>query len=450
MLITFIKPTLGRLADGAPFVDAARMEPLQLAVLAGLTPAGVDVRLLDDRVDVIDYDEPTDLVAITVESFTARRAYEIAAEFRARRVPVVMGGMHATLIPDEVAGHADSVFTGDAETGWAQVVADAHEGRLRPRYDAPVGPPQPGGTLPRRDLFAGKGYFPLTLLQFGRGCRYRCEFCAVGQYFGHHQYTRPPDDVVAEIRAQSRRNLFFVDDNLIADPEAAKSLLRALVPLRIRWVSQASVDQVRDPELMRLFVDSGCLGNVIGFESLEPDNLRQMRKSANLAPAGPDAGFDRYARAVASLRRHGLQTWAAFALGYDHDSPDSILETCEWAIDNRFTFAAFNVLMPYPGTPLYARLQAEGRLLYDGRWWLHPDYRFNGAAFRPARMTADQLTEATWACRRRWNSAGSIVRRAFDPRTNMASLFRFALYCAYNPLYRREAWKRQGLRLGLR
>jgi len=443
MHVTFVKPTLGRLADGAPFVDDARMEPLQLGVLAGLTPPGVDVRLLDDRVDVIDYDEPTDLVAITVESFTARRAYEISAEYRARRVPVVMGGMHATLIPDEVAEHADAVFTGDAEMRWADVVADAHEGRLRARYDAPPGPPQPG-VLPRRDLFAGKGYLPLTLLQFGRGCRYHCEYCAVGAYFEHHVYTRPVEEVVAEIQSQPRRNLFFVDDNLIADPDAAKALLRALIPLRVRWVSQASVDHARDPELMRLFVASGCLGNVIGFESLDPANLRQMRKGPNLI------GFDRYAGAVAELRAHGLQTWAAFALGYDHDTVDSILATAEWSIANRFTFAAFNVLMPYPGTPLYARLAAEGRLLYDGRWWLHPDYRFNSAAFRPARMTPDQLTEATWACRRRWNSPASILRRALDTRTNMSSPFRFALYCAYNPLYRREALKRQGLRLGIR
>ncbi len=359
------------------------------------------------------------------------------------RVPVVIGGMHATLIPDEAAEHADAVVTGDAETIWAQVVADVHDGRLRPRYHGAPGVPQPG-VLPRRDLLAGKGYLPLSLLQFGRGCRHGCEFCAVGAYFEHHVHTRPVDEVVAEIQAQPRRNLFFVDDNFIADPEAAKALLRALIPLRVRWVSQASVDQVRDPELMRLFVESGCLGNVIGFESLDPANLRQMHKGPNLA------GFDRYAGAVATLRAHGLQTWAAFALGYDHDTVDSILATVEWSIANRFTFAAFNVLMPYPGTPLYARLQAEGRLLYDGRWWLHPDYRFNSAAFRPARMTADELTEATWACRRRWSSPASIVRRAFDTRTNMGSPFRFALYCAYNPLYRREALKRQGLRLGLR
>jgi radical SAM superfamily enzyme YgiQ (UPF0313 family) len=294
--VTFVKPTLGRLGDGAPFVDDARMEPLQLGVLAALTPTGVDVELLDDRIDPIDYDEPTDLVAITVESFTARRAYEIAAEFRARRVPVVMGGMHATLIPDEVAGHADAVFTGDAETLWAQVVADAHDGRLRPRYDAPVGPPQPG-VLPRRDLFAGKGYLPLTLLQFGRGCRYRCEFCAVGTYFGHHQYTRPVDEVVEEIRAQSRRTTSS-STTTSADRDGAKRLLRALVPLRVRWVSQASIDQVRDPELMSLFAESGCLGNVIGFESLDPESLRQMRPNL--------AGFDRYAGAIAP-RAHGLR-----------------------------------------------------------------------------------------------------------------------------------------------
>ena len=230
--------------------------------------------------------------------------------------------------------------------------------------------------------------------------------------------------MVAEIRAQSRRNLFFVDDNLIADPVAAKSLLRALIPLHIRWVSQASVDQARDPELMRLFADSGCLGTVIGFESLDPDDLRAMGKRHNLV------GFDRYASVVAALRAHHLQTWAAFLLGYDHETPESIAATCDWALEQRFTFAAYNILMPYPGTLLYDRLAAEGRLLYDGRWWLHPDYRFNHAAFRPARMTADQLTEAAWDARRRWSSPRSIVTRALDPATNLASPFRLALYCA--------------------
>jgi radical SAM superfamily enzyme YgiQ (UPF0313 family) len=440
--ISLVKPTLGQHPDG-PFVDEGRMEPLNLGVLAGLTPAGVDVRLWDDRVDEIDYDEPTDLVAITVEAFTARRAYQIADEYRARAIPVVMGGIHATALPDEVAEHADSVFTGDAETRWAEVVADVHAGRLAPRYDAPIGPPQQG-TQARRDIYEGKGYLPVSLLQFGRGCRFRCEYCAVGAYFDHHHHVRPIEEVVAEIRAQKRRDLFFVDDNLIADHEAAKALLEALIPLNVRWVSQASIDQVHDSELLRLMVESGCLGNVIGFESLDPDNLEQMGKRPNLT------GFDRYASAVQTLRAHHLQTWAAFLLGYDHDTPESLLAQCEWAIEQRFTFAAWNVLMPYPGTPLYERLREEDRLLYDGRWWLHPDFRFNSAAFEPRGMTADQLTETAWQCRRRWNSLGSIVRRAFDRSTNMRSLTRFALYAIYNPLYRRESLKRQGLQLGLR
>jgi radical SAM superfamily enzyme YgiQ (UPF0313 family) len=443
MHVTFIKPTLGCLGDGERFVDEARMEPLSLGLLAGLTPPGVDCRLLDDRIDEIDYDEPTDLVAINIETFTARRAYEIAAEYRARRVPVVMGGMHATLIPDEVAEHADSVYTGDAEALWPQVVADAHQGCLKQYYHGVLGPPQLG-VMPRRDLYAGKRYLPLSLIQFSRGCHNHCEFCAVGQYFDHCHYIRPVAEVVAEIAAQTRRTLFFVDDNIVANPQAVKELLRALVPLKIHWVSQAGIEHTRDPELLRLFVESGCLGNVIGFESLDIENLQQMDKASNLA------AFDGYAGAVARLRDHHLQTWAAFTLGYDHDTVESILATCEWGISNHFTFAAFNILMPYPATPLYKRLQSEGRLLYDGRWWLHPDYRFNYAAFRPARMTPDELTEAAWACRRGWSSRRSIARRLLDPHTNLATPLRFAIFAAYNPLFRKEAFKKQGMRLGNR
>ena len=250
--------------------------------------------------------------------------------------------------------------------------------------------------------------------------------------------------MVAEIEAAGERTWFFVDDNLAADHGALKELLRALVPLRLRWVSQVSVEHALDPELLELFEASGCLGNVIGFESLDPGSLRDARKAPNLSAS---AG---YVEEIAALRAHHLQTWAALVLGLDHDTVASLEATCDWAIEQRFAFAAFNVLMPYPGTELYARLAAEGRLLYDGRWWLHPDYRFNHAAFRPARMSADELTEVAWRCRRRWSSVGSIVRRALDPATHLASLERFAVYCAYNPLFRREAFKKQGMRLGTR
>lgn len=445
MKITFIMPNLGRL-DNGDYIDEGSMEPLPLAVLAALTPPDVECVLYDDRFEAIPFDEPTDLVALTVEIYTARRAYEIAAEYRRRGVPVVMGGMHPSLLPEEALQHADAVFVGDAEDGWASLVADARRGTLQRLYHGAPGVAQRGGVLPRRDLFAGKRYLPITLMQFSRGCRFACTFCAISSYFDHGHFVRDTGEVLAELDAQDRRLVFFVDDNLLSNHEAAKRFLRALIPKKIRWVSQASIDMTNDPELMDLLEASGCVGNVIGFESLERSTLREMAKGPALR-RGADP-WDRYARAVEVLRAHHLQTWAAFTLGHDHDTVESIRATCDFALANKFCFAAFNILMPYPDTPLYDRLAAEGRLLFDGQWWLHPDYRFNHAAFQPARMSPDELSAACWEARSRWNSVSSVVSRMLDPRTHLSSPARAMIYLAYNPLYRRETLKKQGMRLG--
>lgn len=444
MKIALVKPNLGR-RGARPYVDSGRMEPLQLGVLAGLTPPDVEVVLHDDRMEPIPYADRVDLVALTVETFTAKRAYEIAEEYRRRGVPVVMGGMHPTLAPDEVAGYCDAIVTGDAETVWAEVLADAAGGRLRPRYHGVLPARPQAGVRTRRDLFRGKGYLPITLLQYSRGCPFLCTYCATSVFFHRSHRHRDVGEVVEEIRAQRRRHLFFVDDNLVANHDAAKELFSALIPLRVRWVSQASLDMLRDPELMELMVRSGCQGHVIGFESISDASLRTMRKAVNRAAAA-----DQYAGAIETLRRHGLQTWAAFTLGHDDDTLDSIRATADFAIRNRFTFAAYNILMPYPTTPLYDRLAAEGRLLYDGTWWLHPDYRFNHAAFVPATMTPQQLTDAAFACRARTNSVGSILYRMLEPRTNLRTPARWANYVAYNPLFRTEVFKKQSMALGYR
>ncbi len=445
MRITFIKPNIGRM-EHSLYVDEGRMEPLQLGVLAGLTPPDVDCVLYDDRIESIPFDEPTDLVAITVEIYTARRGYEIAAEYRRRGVPVILGGFHPTLAPDEAQEHADSIFIGDAETLWGEVVADARRGRLRPVYRAPVGVAQQGGTLPRRDLFRGKGYLPVTLMQFSRGCRFACEFCAISVFFDRGHFTRRSAEVLREIESQDRRFVFFVDDNFLSNHEAAKQFLRDLIPMRIKWVSQASLDMTRDPELMDLLVCSGCVGNVVGFESLDPRNVRMMNKAPNRI-ASP--GWDRYDKACQALRDHHLQTWAAFTLGHDHDTVQSIHETLDFAMHYKFCFAAFNILMPYPNTPLYDRLDQEDRLLYDGQWWLHPEYRFNFAAFRPRNMSPDELTEACWHCRYHWNRKSSIFKRVWDFKTHMSSLFRLGVYLKYNPIYGKEAYKKQAMLFGL-
>jgi radical SAM superfamily enzyme YgiQ (UPF0313 family) len=442
MKVTLIRPNIGRL-EHSLFVDEARMEPLALGVLAALTPVNVEVTMYDDRQEMIPFDEPTDLVAISVEVFTARRAYEISAEFQERGVPVILGGIHVTLLPDEAAQHADAIYIGDAEFLWGQVIEDMRVGKLQPVYRARGGSPQPG-LLTRREIFEGKKYLPLSLVQYSRGCRFACEFCAVSAYFDQQHHCRAVDEVVCEIQKQPRRHIFFVDDNLLANRQTAKALFRALIPLKIHWVSQASIDMTSDPELMELMVASGCLGNVIGFESIEPENLAAMGKTPNLS-----GGCYHYAEQIEILRHHGLQTWAAFTIGHDHDTPESILALLDFALKNRFTFAAFNVLMPYPGTPLYQRLEAEGRLLYDGRWWLHPDYRFNYAAFRPAKMSPDELTQIGFHCRKEFNSAKNIIRRGLEPYTNLRSLYRFAIYAIYSRLFRQESFKKHGMRLGL-
>jgi radical SAM superfamily enzyme YgiQ (UPF0313 family) len=441
MKITFIKPNLGRKGQ-QDYIDEGRMEPLQFGVLAGMTPQDIEVVLYDDRMESIPYDEPTDLVAINAQTFSAKRAYEISAAYRKRGVKVIIGGMHASLLPEEVAAHADAVYVGDAEFLWHEVLQDCREGKLKSLYHAPSGIPQPG-IRPRRDIFKGKGYLPITLMQFGRGCPYICEYCAISVYFDRKHYYRRIDEVLEEIASQDRRNIFFVDDNLVANFAAAKIFFRELRQMNVCWVSQGSIDMTRDLELMNLMAQSGCLGHVIGFESLNPENLRSMRKTPNLKD-----GYARYEPQLNILRDFGLQTWAAFTLGHDHDTPDSIKETLDFAIQNRFIFAAFNVLAPYPRTPLYQRLEAEGRLLFDGKWWLHPDYRFNHAAFVPARMTPDELTFHSFEARKTFNSLPSLLYRAFDFKTNMRSWLRLAVYLLYTPLFRKETFKKQGLTLG--
>ena len=440
--IALIKPNIGvRQHSGQR--DTAAMEPLGLSVLAGLTPPEAQTFLVDDRLEPVPYDRPTDLAAITVETFTARRAYQIAANYRRRGVPVVMGGMHPLLVPDEVAAHADSILIGDAEGVWPQVVADAMAGRLQPRYSAESSHPIQDGTLPDRSIFGRRHYLPVHLMQFSRGCRYRCDYCAISTYFAATHHTRQPAEVVEEIKAAGSRWVFFVDDNLICNKDAAKELFRALIPLRIHWVSQGTVDMLADDELMDLMMRSGCLGHVIGFESLSDGSLREMRKGVNrrFAP-------DQYREAIRRIRRWGLQVWAAMTLGHDTDTLESIEAACNWTINTKFTFAAYNILMPYPATPLYHRLAGQDRLLYDGQWWLHDDYRFNYAAFKPTTMTADQLTQAGFTCRTRFNSPRSVVSRAFEWRTNMRNPLRLATYMAYNPIFRREVFEKQGMPFG--
>jgi radical SAM superfamily enzyme YgiQ (UPF0313 family) len=437
MRLTLVHPSIGH-RIGEKYIRTWQMEPLAPAALAGLTPKDVDIRFYDDRMETIPYDEATDLVAISVETYTARRAYEIASEYRRRGVPVVMGGFHATLVPDEVAEYAESVVIGEAEAIWPLVIDDARHGKLQPMYRSEKRP-KLAGFFPDRSIFAGKRYLPLGLIEAGRGCHFKCDFCAIQTYFGSTQTRRPAEDVCDEIRRMKKPLYFFVDDNITSNIDEAKELYRRLIPLKIRWVSQASINVAFDEELLQLLAASGCQALLIGFESLNPENLRQMHKSFNTMKGG-------YEVALANLRRHGIRLYTTFIVGYDGDSPESLREVVSFAERHRFYIVAFNHLTPFPGTPLYERLQTEGRLLFD-RWWLDPGYRYGMVPFTPAGMTANEVKEGCIAARSEFYRLGSIWRRSFDA-VNSSSAYMWSNFFTINWMIRKEVLQRRDYPLG--
>lgn len=189
---------------------------------------------------------------------------------------------------------------------------------------------------------------------------------------------------------------------------------------------------------------AGNWGNVVGFESITKESLKETKKSPNLSR------FSHYQEEIQILRKYNMQTWAAFTLGYDHDTVESIAKTSDFALDNKFALAAFNILMPYPNTPLYKQLKAEGRLLYDDKWWLHPEYRFNAAAYQPKLMSADELTDACHAARVKFNRLPALVHRFSDIGTNMKTLSRAISFWRYTLLFRKEVYKKHRMRFGLK
>ncbi|MBI5441875.1 MAG: B12-binding domain-containing radical SAM protein [Deltaproteobacteria bacterium] len=440
MKLTLVKPKLGHSADGS-YRDKAVMEPLALAIVAALTPPDVEVAFHDERVEPIPFDAQTDLVALTVETFTAKRSYEISAEYRKRGVPVILGGYHPTHLPEEAGLHADSVYLGDAEDLWSEVIRDARTGALQPRYRARTGMLQ-RGVLPRRDIFKGKKYLPITLVQFSRGCSFDCSFCSVSTFYERTFFHRPVREVIDEIERQERSLILFVDDNIVMNHQVAKELFRDLPPLGIKWFSEGDINMSNDRELMGLMVRSGCKGHLIGFESVEEASLRAMRKHPNLSR------FSRYREQLEVLRDHGLLLWAAFTLGHEHDTKETFERTLEFCMEQKFALADFNVLMPYPNTPLYRQLEEECRLLFDGAWWLHPDFRFGKSAFLPHNMTPEELSEGCYRARREYFKIRNIARRAFDLKTNMGSFFNAWIYVLVNSLSYNDGLKKQDILLG--
>lgn len=423
MKITFIRPNMAE----ARAADA--MQPLSIAVLSGLTPCDVDREFYDECVEEIPTDIETGLAAISAHTFSALRAYRIADAFRRRGIPVVLGGYHPSACPREALGHADSVVVGPAEGVWEKVVADVRAGGLAKIYRS-RGPLSLSGVRYDRTIFRGKKYTPLFPVEFGRGCRFRCEFCSVSAFHGHMHAVRALEDVLEDVRAADPRRVLFVDDNIFADRVNAGRLFEALEGAKVQWGCQISIDVAGDASLLERMARSGCRMVLIGFESLLDDNLRQMKKGSHRSAAD-------YRTAIEKLRDQGIMIYGSFVFGYDADSKDVFARTVDFALEHRFALANFNTLNPMPGTRLHQRLRAEGRLLEE-RWWLDEKYRYGEVMFVPRLLSPQELKEGCIWARREFFRYSSIAKRLLDPRANSSSLGHAGLFLVANLVARRE------------
>jgi radical SAM superfamily enzyme YgiQ (UPF0313 family) len=385
--------------------ENARIPNLAFPILAGLSPTDVEISFTDDLLTPVDLKKDlkqVDLVGITVLSKTALRAYEIADAYRKKGIPVVLGGIHPTALPEEAKEHADSVAIGEAEEVWPHLLEDVRMGNLKPFYR------QEGYTelskipIPRREILPKRGYLPLDVVQVTRGCPFRCEFCTVQKFFGETYRVRPISDVVEEVRRLPHRWMMFNDDNIIGNPSYSKELLKALIPLKKKWFGQVSLSGLKKVENIEWLAKSGCNSLFIGFESLSKKNLMRSQKFQN--------DPSEYREIIESLHRFGIAICGSFVFGFDEDDPSVFEETVSFSIQTKLFSAIFMILTPYPETAFYHRVKNEGRLVQD-QWWLLEKPEDSAPYFLPMKMSAEVLREGWKRAWREFYAFPSIWKR---------------------------------------
>lgn len=395
LLITASSPNIQKVRR-ARVLD---FQQITMPYLAAFVPPHWEVVHIDEAVSPVDVTRPADLVGLTFHTPSAFHAYDLAAQFRSRGVPVVMGGPHVTLLPDEAQAHADVVFVGEAEQHWPQFLADFEAGCYRRRYESSVPPALDDVPMARKDLYHRRDHTAGRLFAT-RGCAYACDFCALAVMYQRRLRKRPVAAVAAELASFRGKVIIFWDDNLAADRAYAKALFQAIEPYHKWWSSQASIHAGQDEEFLELAARSGCKQLFIGLESICQASMNAVHKGFNQVES--------YARVIEHIHAHGIAVQAGIVFGFDHDTEAVFDDTLDFLEQSGVQNATFNILTPYPGTRLYQRLEAEGRILT--RDWS----RYNGrqdVVFQPRHMSCEALLAGYRHANRRFYSGQSIVRR---------------------------------------
>jgi radical SAM superfamily enzyme YgiQ (UPF0313 family) len=391
--------------------------PLSLLTIAALTPPEIEIELILEDFTTIDYSRDYDLVGITVMSHTAPRAYQIADEFKARGTYVVLGGIHVTVLPEEALLHADTAVVGEAEELWPRFLQDFQDGKPLKIYRNPEGYRVDLGLspIPRYELLKGKEsardpsyYYNMAPLQVTRGCPHGCEFCLVSDVYGKKPRQKTIDQVRAEIlsikRHLPKHMVAFIDDNLLIDRGFARELLREVEGLRVRWVSQSDIAIGADDELLELIFRSGCLFLIIGFESLDPQNL------ADLNPNNwKFRQLEYYERNVRNIQEHGIVVIGSFITGLDNDDPGVFARIVDFLNRNRVT-GQLSLATPLPGSRMFERLKREGRFLYPEPFWERCS--FYDVLFKMKKMSKQEAEEGLIWAYRQFFSEEAIKNRA--------------------------------------
>lgn len=402
--ITFIQPNLIYIKRKRRL----RIEPTIYSKLKWLTPDDFECELIDARMEDVDFNVKTDLVVMSVSTLTSRSAYAISAEFRRRGIPVVLGGCHVTLCPEEAMENADAICLGESEITWPMVLEDFKNNNLQKVYKCEGTRYDFHEIKADRTIYKRYKYVPISSIEFSRGCKFNCEFCSYAPIYKQKITYRNPEDVANEIKSNPNKLFLFVDENFGNDIEQTSKLCKALMPLKVKWFAQMSVNALQNPEFVKLLAKSGCKCLFIGFETTNVETLKQMNKMANMKK-------DSYDIAIQNCVDNDIAIAAGLIVGSDSDTRESINETYDFVSKHQILFCNFVNLLPFPGTPFYNRLKENGRLIFD-KWWLEDIAPYHTALFVTEHFNEEEMTTLGYDYIKKYYSYREMFKRFIHSR----------------------------------